>query len=60
LAPVRTLLQTDAVLREQVDTPLMLSIIVLAYQGTAVEARPVGGSLDERRRHLFDAYVPKV
>jgi transcriptional regulator with XRE-family HTH domain len=60
LAPVRALIQADAVLRELVDTPLMLSIMVLAYQGLPVETLPAGGSLDEQRRHLFDAYVQRM
>lgn len=60
LSAVRTLLQEDAALRELADTPLMLSIMVLAYRGMPIDALRARGSLDERRAHLFDSYIQRV
>jgi tetratricopeptide (TPR) repeat protein/GTPase SAR1 family protein len=57
---VRTLLHEDAAMRELADTPLMLSILVLAYKGVPAEALPDMGTLDERRTHLFDHYVQQM
>jgi DNA polymerase III delta prime subunit len=57
LAGVRATLQADRELAELLVTPLMLSIVVLAYAGkTPAELQPTG-MIDERRRHLFDAYI---
>jgi DNA polymerase III delta prime subunit len=57
LAGVRAALKEDTTLWELLDTPLMLSIITLAYRGcSAVEVR-TAGSLEERRVRLFAAYT---
>jgi len=56
---VRQALRDDPSLQELAQTPLMLSIMTLAYQGLPVESFPVLG-LEERRRHLFDAYVQRM
>lgn len=53
-AGLRAALQADAGLRELADTPLMLSIMLLAYRDGAVDA---AASPDERRGRLFAAYV---
>jgi len=60
LVAVRTLLHEDAEMRELAETPLMLSIMTLAYQGMASDALPEHASLDARRRHLFDTYVERM
>jgi hypothetical protein len=60
LTAVRTLLQEDAALRELADTPLMLSIMVLAYRGMPIDELRARGSLDERRAHVFDTYVQRM
>ena len=39
------------------DTPLMLTIVTLAYAGQPAEALRPGGTLVERRQSLFTAYV---
>jgi len=57
LAGVRAALRYDTVLDKLLDTPLMLSIMVLAYaEQSAVEVQDAG-TLEERRRHLFDSYI---
>jgi DNA polymerase III delta prime subunit len=60
LVSVRTLLHEDAEMRVFANTPLMLSIMSLAYQGMPPEALPEQASLDARRRHLFDTYVERM
>jgi len=57
LAGVRAALHNDTDLRELLDTPLMLSVVTLAYTGTAETEVQAVGTPDEWRRHLFDAYI---
>ncbi len=57
LAGVRAALCDDTVLGELLDTPLMLTIVALAYVGKSVEEVLVTGTLEERRSHLFGAYI---
>ncbi len=57
LLAVRRTLQHDTTLQELVQSPLILSIMVLAYRGMSVEDLRKLDSLEARRRHLFDAYV---
>ncbi len=60
LSAVRQALQTDAALQELAQTPLMLSIMTLAYRGLNVEALPATESIEERRAHLFGAYMRRM
>lgn len=60
LGAVRTLLQEDTVLQEFARSPLILSVMTLAYQDKKIEELPRSGSLAERRHHLFDAYVERM
>lgn len=59
-ATVRTILRHDAALQELAESPLMLSVITLAYQGIAVEE--VGAQAPKRghRQHLFDTYIQRM
>jgi eukaryotic-like serine/threonine-protein kinase len=57
---LRALLQHDAVLREFAEAPLVLSTMVLAYQGTSVDALATGGTIEEQRRQLFDTYIRRM
>lgn len=50
----------DAVLRELVSTPLMLSIITLAYQGLPIEAGVLSGTLEARRQYILKTYVQRM
>jgi eukaryotic-like serine/threonine-protein kinase len=53
LAAVRQALQEDPTLWELLDTPLMLTIITLAYVGELVDTRRMRGTPEERRQYLF-------
>ena len=58
---MRRVLQQDATLQELLKSPLMLSIMSLAYSGLSVDKlAPKQGAVTERRKHLFDAYVERM
>jgi hypothetical protein len=42
------------------DTPLMLSIVTLAYRWRSAAALQATGSLEERRAHLFANYIDRM
>ncbi len=52
---VKTALQTDPVLQELVRSPLMLSIVVSAYQGMTVSELPP--SSEEQHQQVFEQYI---
>jgi len=58
-AKIRNVLDTDTLLRELVQTPLILSVLVLAYGG---QSTPVStaDTLEVRGTQLFDAYVRRM
>ncbi|MEQ9234758.1 hypothetical protein [Coleofasciculus sp. E2-BRE-01] len=60
LTGLRTLIVEDTVLQELAQSPLMLNIMTLAYQGVAVENLPKTEVLEERRRQLFDDYIENM
>jgi hypothetical protein len=60
LAAVRQVLQEDPVLWELLDTPLMLTIVTLAYAGQPAEALRTGQTVVERRQSLFTTYVNRM
>lgn len=60
LSAVQQALKTDAALQELAQTPLMLSIMTLAYRGMKAELLPAAESIEERRAHLFEAYVRRM
>lgn len=57
LAAVRAALRADPPLWELAESPLNLSIMVLAYRDTPVGAVQTGGTGTQRRERLFTAYV---
>lgn len=60
LSGLHTALQADPVLRELARTPLMLSIMTLAYQRTPTG---IAAGLEDQelgRKHLFDVYVERM
>lgn len=59
LEAVSTALQADTTLQELAKSPLMLSIMTLAYQGMSVTDLP-GMNLEQRRKHLFDKYIQRM
>jgi eukaryotic-like serine/threonine-protein kinase len=60
LAGVRTALRDDETLWELLDTPLMLSIVSLAYRGRSAAEVRAAGSLEKRRAHLFAKYTERM
>ena len=60
LAAVRTTLRSNAVLRELVTTPLMLSVVMLAYRGKTAKDLPQPGSAEEQQHQVFDYYVTRM
>ncbi|NEQ07475.1 MAG: NACHT domain-containing protein [Moorea sp. SIO4E2] len=60
LTGLRKLIAEDTVLQELSQSPLMLNIMTLAYQGVAVEDLPRTDVVEERRKQLFDAYIEKM
>ncbi len=60
LEAVKTLLQEDTTLQELAKSPLTLSVMSLAYQGSSVEDLPQTGSVEARRQHLFNTYIERM
>lgn len=60
LAPLRVALRDDLVLQELATTPLMLSILTLAYHGMAVEDILAERTPEPRRRQVFETYVRRM
>src|SRR5215207_2431184 len=60
LAGVRAALREDPQLWELLESPLLLSIVTLTYQGMPASAVRAMGSAEERRRHLFAGYVDRM
>ena len=57
---VRAALREDAMLRQLATSPLLLSVMALAYQGAPAAALPAEGSLEARRTQLFGTYVQRM
>ncbi len=62
LTSLRMALQTDRPLRTLARSPLMLSIMSLAYQDLPAEhlADATINTLEKRRQHLFDTYIHRM
>ena len=60
MAALRDALKFDQELQEFAKTPLILSIMTLAHRGMAVEDLQPLGSIEDRRRHLFNTYVDQM
>lgn len=62
LAGARLAWRQDAELRELIRQPLMLNIMTLAYHSAVLRdlADEQAGSLEARRKHLFDAYIQQM
>ncbi len=59
LAAVRKALESDVKLQEFSRSPLILTIISLAYQGISIEELPSRSNV-ELREHLFNAYIERM
>jgi hypothetical protein len=61
LAALSQALETDPVLQELSQTPLMLSIMSIAFHGFDIdELSRQKGNLEERRKQIFDFYVKEM
>jgi DNA polymerase III delta prime subunit len=60
VAAVRVLLDRDENLRTLARSPLMLSIMALAYRDTPAAEIPAQGDLLAQREHLFDTYIQRM
>ena len=57
---VRQALRRDRELQELASTPLILSIMALAYKDTGAEDLPGSGTIEDQRKHLFDTYIDRM
>lgn len=57
VTPIVHVLQQDEELRQLARTPLMLNILVMAFQGQGEVELPEFDSLEARRHYLFEQYV---
>ena len=57
---LQTILEEDSHLYELARSPLMLTVMTLAYQGLSQEDLVPLDSEEERRQHLFGKYVEQV
>ncbi len=61
LVALREAIDTDLVLQELAETPLMLSLMSLAFQGASGdELARQKGNPDERRKQIFGLYVDQM
>jgi DNA polymerase III delta prime subunit len=60
LNALREALRSDQELQEFAKTPLILSIMALAYKGISVKELQSLGSTEDWRRHLFKIYVDQM
>jgi GTPase SAR1 family protein len=57
---VQILLQKDTALQELASSPLILSIMTLAYGDISVRDLPQLNSIKQRRQHLFNTYIQRM
>jgi serine/threonine protein kinase len=60
VASLRVAFQHDPVLQELAKTPLMLTILILAYQGSSLEEIEGGVSAEERQQQIFATYTQRM
>jgi len=60
LEAVRAALGTDAVLRDLVTTPLMLSVVMQVYRGKTVIDLPRFDTEEEQQHQVFEHYVTRM
>ncbi|MEU8661370.1 NACHT domain-containing protein, partial [Actinoplanes philippinensis] len=57
---VREALRADPALWELLQNPFLLSMAILAYQGSPPDEVAPGDSVDDRRQRLFEAFVTRA
>jgi GTPase SAR1 family protein len=60
LTTLRAALKGDPILYEPAQTPLMLSIMTLAYRGVSADDLQPLKTIDAHRKHIFDNYVERM
>ncbi len=60
VAAVRAVTRTNPTLRQLITTPLMLSVIMLAYRDKAVKDLPQLGDPEQQQQQIFADYVERV
>jgi hypothetical protein len=60
LSSIRLLLRNDDTLKELAETPLMLSIMSLAYKDKRVDELMALDNTETQRKHLFDMYIDSM
>ncbi|MCL1469687.1 NACHT domain-containing protein [Argonema antarcticum] len=60
LKTLRTLFQKDIILQELAKSPLMLSVMSLAYQDESSKERIEASSVEEYHQKLFNAYIKQM
>jgi len=60
MAGIKQALEKDSALREMAETPLFLSIMLMAYQDKRDAEILVSGDENARRKHLFDTYIERM
>jgi NACHT domain len=60
LSALKAVLPQDAELQELAKSPLMLSVMSLAYQDFTPEQLTVGGKIEDYRHRLFATYIDRM
>ena len=60
LSSLQAVLPQDEILQELATSPLMLSIMSLAYQDFRPEQLTLGGNSEDYRKRLFETYVNRM
>src|SRR5258708_822640 len=60
IASLRSAFDHDPVLQELATTPLMLTILILAYQDSPLEEIKGGGSAEGRKAQIFATYTQRM
>ncbi len=60
LQGLRAALRDDEALHELAETPLLLSIMSLAYKGVAADELQRPDTLERHRHHLFETYIDRM
>ncbi|MEM8677236.1 MAG: NACHT domain-containing protein, partial [Cyanobacteria bacterium P01_G01_bin.67] len=57
---LKALIEKDEALQELAKSPLMLNVMILAYQGVDIEDMPETNVIEERQTRLFDDYIGRM
>ncbi|MBV9690409.1 MAG: TIR domain-containing protein [Ktedonobacteraceae bacterium] len=60
LEAIRTALHENVALQELTTTPLMLTVLTLAYPGKSIDDLLEATSREAQQRHLFETYVERM